>query len=181
MKPEEELMRFHVSKVSSEKQLKEKLALFFPGLQFSRELIPKERETDTLKTKMIDGLGRFYFYSRKGKMQFHEFILDQLCRELKKRKITYTRPNKKRGPDLIIKNKKIELETRSNPASKPENRPKLEQRIRNDPKNQIIICLNQRDKRAYMQSGARETLISNNQIITYKEFLERLETILKIK
>lgn len=179
MKPEEELMRFHVSKVSSEKQLKEKLALFFPGLQFSRELIPKERETDTLKTKKIDGLGKFYFYSRKGKMQFHEFILDKLCRELKKRKIAYTRPNKKRGADLIIGNKKIELETRSNPAKQPQNRNKLLQRIRNDPKNQIIICMNQRDKRAYMQSQARDILISNNQILTYLEFLERMETILK--
>ena len=179
MHPEEDLMRFYVSKVSSENSLKEKLALFFPGLQFSRELIPKERETDTLKTKIIDGLGKFYFYSRKGKMQFHEFILDQLCRELKKRKIKYNRPNKKRGADLIINNKKIELETRSNPSKQPQNRAKLLQRLKNDPKNQIIICMNQRDKRAYMQSQARDILISNNQILTYLEFLERMETIFK--
>lgn len=175
-----ELCTYYIEKIVEERELLSKLKLFFPDeITNLKTMIPEKHDHHTTKVKTVDGLGKFYYFGRKGKTQFHEFILDHLCKELKKRKIAYTRPNKKRGPDLIIKNKKIELETRSNPASKPENRPKLEQRIRNDPRNQILICMNQRDKKAYMKSKIRNILISNNQIITYSEFLERLETIFK--
>ena len=175
-----ELCTYYIEKIVEERELLSKLKLFFPDeITNLKTMIPEKHDHHITKVKTVDGLGKFYYFGRKGKMQFHEFILDHLCKELKKRKIPYIRPNKKRGPDLIIRNKKIEVETRSNPASKPENRPKLEQRIRNDPKNQILVCMNQRDKRAYMQSEIRNILISNNQIITYKEFLERLETIFK--
>ena len=177
-----ELSTHYIEKIVEEKELLSKLKLFFPDeITNLKNMIPEKHENEITRVKTIEGLGKFYYFGRQGKMQFHEFILDHICKELKKKKIPYTRPNKKRGADLIINNKKIELETRSNPSKQPQNRAKLLQRLRNDPKNQIIICMNQKDKRAYMQSEAREILISNNQILTYKEFLERLETLLKIK
>ena len=175
-----ELSTHYIEKIVEEKELLSKLKLFFPDeITNLKTMIPEKHENEITKVKTVEGLGKYYYFGRQGKMQFHEFILDKLCKELKKRKIAYIRPNKKRGADLIIENKKIELETRSNPAKQPQNRNKLLQRIRNDPKNQIIICMNQRDKRAYMQSQARDILISNNQILTYLEFLERMETIFK--
>ena len=179
MKPEEELLRFYVSKVSSEKELKKKLALFFPGLQFSREMIPKKRESDTLKTKEITGLGTFHFYSRQGKKQFHEFVLDLITTELKKKGIKFRRPPNNRGADLEIGKLKIELETRSSPEKKPETRKNLRRRITRDQENTIIILLNKKDKKQYLKSELRKLITNNNRFFTVQEFLEKIDTLKK--
>lgn len=179
MKPEEELMRFYVSKVSSEKELKEKLALFFPGLQFSRELIPKERETDTLKSKEITGIDKFYYYSRRGKKQFHEFVLDLITNELKRKGIKYKRARNNRGADLEIGKLKIELEIRSNPPAQPEKRRDLKRRINRDKENTVILLLNNKDKKRYLKSEIRTLIENNNRFFTVQEFLEKINSLKK--
>ena len=112
-------------------------------------------------------------------MAFHEFLLDQVCQKLQEEDIPYTRPNKKRGSDLVIEKMRIELEIRSSPDKKPENRPSLIQRSARYPENTILILLNKEDKQIYLKSKIREIITGNNRFLTLQEFLEKAEKLFK--
>lgn len=175
MNPEELAIKL-ISGIIEEKELQRKISLFFPDEHRNLpEIIPEHNRNERTRKKKIDGYGSFYFLSRKGKKQFHEFVLDIICKELKSRAIKYTRPRNNRGEDLRIGNLKIELETRNNPPKKPETRPDLKRRIMKDPEHTIILCLNKKDKEIYLSSNLREEAWQgrNNKVLTIEEFLKK--------
>ena len=166
----EDFLAHHISRIARTEDLKARFKLFFPELDMELYL-PQEHESELLKFKQVDGIGRYYFFSRRGKMQFHEFILDIICNELAARAIKFLRPNKKRGSDLIIGKWRIELEICSNPPRKPESRNNLVQRVKRYPEDTIILLLNQKDKQRYLHSPLREMITGNRRFLTVSEFL----------
>lgn len=170
----EEFLRFHVEKIIRENELKGKLKPFFPDTEYRPSLIPTENGNEILKRKQVEGLGVFLYYSRQGKRQFHEYLLDYITDELKKQGIRFKRSRKNIGADLEIGKIRIELEVRSDPSKQPENRSNLIKRLRRHPETTIIIVLNQKDKTTYLHSKAREIIISNNRFLTIPEFLQKI-------
>ncbi len=170
MKPEEFLI-FHIERIAERSALEKKFKLYFPSLKMGDHL-PPEYGKDTLKEKQVDGIGTFLYFSRRGKMQFHEHILDIICDELKSRGIPYRRPNKKRGSDLIIGRWRLELEIRANPPKLPERRENLIQRMKLYPENTIVVLLNRKDKERYLHSPGREIITGNRRFVTVSEFLD---------
>ena len=169
----EEFLRFHVEKIIKENELQAKFKLFFPNIKYDPDIIPKRNGHETLKIKEVEGIGKFFYYSTRGKITFHEYILDTICAELRKQQIRYTR-NKKISADLKIKGYSIELEIRSNPPKQPERRDDLIRRIKKNPDKTILILLNQKDKKAYLNSPAREIITGNNRFFTIREFLQKI-------
>ena len=172
----EEFLEYHVSQITKLENLKGKFKLYFPEIPFSDRLIPHLHENETLKIKEVEGLGTFLYYSRQGKTKFHEMVLDHICSELRKKRISYTR-NKKMSADLHIKGYRIELEIRSNPQKQPENRRNLLERITKHPEKTILIFCNRKDKEAYLHSKCREAIEKNNRFFTIPEFLSKIEDI----
>lgn len=172
MKPEE-FLKYHVEKITTLNEIISKFRLYFPNLKFSYDLIPAHNGTETLKIKDVEGLGKHFYYSQRGKLSFHEHLLDYICKELRKQKIPYVR-NKKISADLHVKGFYIELEIRSNPPKQPEKRNDLLRRIRRNPDKTILIFCNRKDKEAYLHSPAREIIISNNRFFTIPEFLDKI-------
>ena len=170
----QEFLRFHVQNITTETELRGKFKLFFPNLEYSEALIPRTNGEERLKIKRVDGLGIFLFYSRRGKRQFHEYLLDIITEELRRQGINYRRSRKNIGADLEIGKLRIELEVRSNPAKEPENRPNLIQRLRKHRETTIIILLNKKDKERYKHSRAREIITQNNRFLTIPEFLQKI-------
>ena len=80
----QEFLRFHVQNITTETELRGKFKLFFPNLEYSEALIPRTNGEERLKIKRVDGLGIFLFYSRRGKRQFHEHLLDIITEELRR-------------------------------------------------------------------------------------------------
>lgn len=171
MKAEDYIMN-EVQKITTEERLKSRLKLFYPELKYNRKLIEEKNGYENLKFKKVENYGTYIYYSSQGKMDFHEFILDMIIKELKKNKVRYRRGNRKDGADLYIKKYKIELEIRSNPSKQPENRPNLINRVRHDPDNTIIIVLNRKDKEAYLQSKTRKIIHKYKRIFILYEFME---------
>lgn len=172
MKPEE-FLEYHVQEIITLNELLAKFRLYYPDLQFNYDLIPSRHENETLKIKDVEGLGKYFYYSSRGKLGFHEFLLDHICQELRKTKIPYIR-NKKISADLHVKGFYIELEIRSNPPKQPEKRNDLLRRIRRNPDKTILILCNRKDKEAYLHSPARDIIISNNRFFTIPEFLDKI-------
>ena len=170
----QEFLRFHVQNITTETELRGKFKLFFPNLEYSQALIPRNNGEERLKIKRVDGLGTFLYYSRRGKRQFHEHLLDIITEELKRQGINYRRSRKNIGADLEIGKLRIELEVRSNPAKEPEHRPNLIQRLRKHRETTIIILLNKKDKERYTHSRAREIITQNNRFLTIPEFLQKI-------
>ena len=170
----QEFLRFHVQNITTETELRGKFKLFFPNLEYSEALIPRTNGEERLKIKRVDGLGIFLFYSRRGKRQFHEHLLDIITEELRRQGINYRRSRKNIGADLEIGKLRIELEIRSNPPKEPEKRNDLSSRARKHPEHTIMVLLNQQDKRAYLSSPLREILIQNNRFLTIPEFLQKI-------
>ena len=168
-------IREEISNVISEESLKDKLKLFYPDVQYSRDLLEKNYKEETLKIKEVEGLGIFLYYSRKGKMQFHEYLLAILTKRLRQKKIKFKKPNSKKGSDLEIGKFKIELEVRSNPRKQPERRNNLKERCIRDPENTIIILLNKKDKQTYLKSELREIIYKNDRFLTLLEFINKID------
>ena len=162
---------YHIEQVVELEYLQRKFKLFFKE-ELDDSLIPTRKGNENLKVKKIDGFGTYLFYSKQGKMQFHEFVLDLICKSLKQSKIAFRRPNKKRGSDLIINKIHIELEIRSDPSKQPENRPALLSRIRQYPDSSLILCLTERDKKTYRSARPILTLNGYKKILTVQEFLK---------
>lgn len=162
-----------MQQITTEEKLKGKFKLFFPTLEYSEALIPSKNGEERLKIKQVDGLGTYLYYSRQGKRQFHEHILDYITEELKKQAIKYKRSRKNIGADLEIGKIKVELEIRSNPPKEPENRANFLRRLKQHPETTIIIVLNKKDKARYTHSQAREIITGNNRFMTIPEFLEK--------
>ena len=177
LKPEE-FIKSEIVKITREEDLKDKLKLFYPDLKYSRDLIDKKNGYERLKIKKVDGLGTYLYYSRQGKMEFHEFMLNILIKRVKQRKIKYKRGERKDGADLIINNYKIELEIRSNAPAEPENRPNFIKRIERYPNNTIIILLNQTDKKKYLKSKSRKLINKYNRFFTMLEFVNNINKII---
>lgn len=176
----EDFLALKISRIAEEKILERQFKLFFPELNF-KDHIPWEHNGEKLKLKRIDGIGSFYYYSARGKMQFHEHVLDIICTELKKHKIRYKRPAQKRGSDLIIGKWNVELEIRANPPKMPERRNNLIQRIKRKPEHTIIVLLNEKDKRQYLHSPAREIIWKNNRFLTINELIQHISLQFKAK
>lgn len=162
---------YHIEQVVELDYLKRKFKLYFHE-ELDDSLIPARKGNETLKTKKIDGFGTYLYFSKQGKMQFHEFVLDLICKTLKQQKIPFRRPNKKRGSDLIINKIHIELEIRSDPSKQPENRPALLSRIKQYPDSTLILCLTERDKKIYRSARPVLTLNGYKKILTVQEFLQ---------
>ena len=175
-----EFIKSEVVKITREEDLEVKLKLFYPDLKYTRDLIDKKNGEERLKVKKVDGLGTFLYYSSKGKMQFHEYMLNILIKRLKQKKIKYRKGKRKYGADLIIGKYKIELEVRSNAKAEPENRPNLIRRIEKYPENTIIIVLNKKDKEKYIHSKAKNLIHKYNRFFTMLEFVNNIDKITKI-
>ena len=168
-----------MQQITTEEKLKGKFKLFFPTMEYSEALIPRKNGEEKLKIKQVDGLGTYLYYSRQGKRQFHEHILDYITEELKKQGTRYKRSRKNIGADLEIGKTKVELEIRSNPPKEPENRANFLGRLKQHPETTIIIVLNRKDKARYTHSRAREIITGNNKFLTLQEFLEKTEKLFK--
>ena len=161
---------YHIEQVVELDYLQRKFKLYFHE-ELDDSLIPARKGNENLKVKKIDGFGTYLYFSKQGKMQFHEFVLDLICKSLKQQKIPFRRPNKKRGSDLIINKIHIELEIRSDPSKQPENRPALLSRIKQHPDSSLILCLTERDKKIYRSARPISLLHGYKKILTVKEFL----------
>jgi len=142
-------IRNEVSNVISENRLKEKLSLAYPEIEFSRELIEKSNNDEKLKIKEVEGLGIYFYYSKQGKIQFHEYILKIIIEKIKKMKIRYRKPTPLKGEDLRVKDYYIELEVNAIPNKQLYKRQNLKNRVLKHPENTIIITLNKEDKEQY--------------------------------
>ena len=174
-----------IEEIARKETLQKEFNILYPNEDINYFLkIIEKTAGKSYREKKVYGYGTFLFFSEQGKMQFHEFILDIICKELNKRKIKYKRPNKKKGEDLfIIKNKKyIELETGL--LNKAYNREDLIQRVKGKEKNVIIIILNQNDQRKYKRSkklkyewNTEPLIMTIPETMKYLEKLEGIKTI----
>jgi hypothetical protein len=163
-------IRNEVSNVISENRLKEKLSLAYPEIEFSRELIEKSNNDEKLKIKEVEGLGIYFYYSKQGKIQFHEYILKIIIEKIKKMKIRYRKPTPLKGEDLRVKDYYIELEVNAIPNKQLYKRQNLKNRVLKHPENTIIITLNKEDKEQYRKYYT-ELLHKYKRIFTIPEFL----------
>ena len=167
----EEFITYHVKRITTEEALKARLALFFPLIQYTQDIIPGWNGNEQLHVKQADGLGTFLYYSSRGKMCFHEYVLDIMCKSLKERHIKYSRPHQKRGADLVIGKWHVELETRANPPKQPERRQSLIRRARQHQEYTLIVVLNETDKHTYKHTPLRDAITGNHRFLTVKEFM----------
>jgi len=143
---------------------------------FPNEKIERWIDSDQhIRTKHVQGLGKFLFYSSPGKMDFHEKLLDIILTQLKEKKIPAKRGRKKRGADffLFANGKKIYCELETGLLTRSEYRPNLEARIRRYPDRAIILVCNQSDKKRYLRSNLRFLNNREPTILTIWEFLHR--------
>ena len=167
----EEFLAYHVHQITTEQTLRTRFSMYFPALEYDTGLIPEQHEGELLHRKTVDGVGVFLYYSNRGKMQFHEHILNLICEALTRRHIAYRRPKQKRGADLLIGKWRIELEIRASPARQPEQRPNLLHRVRSHPEDTIIVLLNKQDRARYMHTRSREIITGNNRYLTVSDFI----------
>lgn len=167
-------IREEVSNVISEDRLKEKLRLAYPEIEFSRELIEKTNKDEKLKIKEVEGLGIYFYYSKQGKIQFHEYLLRIIIAKIKKMKIKYRKPSPLKGEDLKVNNFYIELEVNASPDKQLYKRQNLKNRVLSHPENTIIITLNKEDKEQYRKYYT-EILHKYKRILTIPEFLNWLK------
>ena len=167
----EEFIISQINKIIKETNLKERLGLEYPNIQYTRSLIPeRNEEKEILKIKKVEGLGTYLYYSSKGKIAFHEYILHIIFKKLKIMKIKYKKGKTNRGEDIKINDYYIELEINANPSKQLYKRKKLINRIEKHPENTIIILLNKEDKKQYKQFY-KNIIYKNNRIFTIPEFL----------
>ena len=176
LKPEE-FIKSEIVKITREEDLKDKLKLFYPDLKYSKDILPKRNGNDRLNIKKIDGLGTYLYFTRKGKTQFHEYLLSIVARRLKDKKIKYKMPQHKNGGNIKIGKFNVLLEVRSDPAKQPENRHNLTEKCLKNPENTIIIVLNKKDKEAYLHSKIRKIIQKNNRFFTMLEFVNKINKI----
>ena len=172
-----EFIKSEIEKIITEEDLKEKLKLFYPELKYSRDLLPKRNGKDRLNIKRVDGLGTCLYFIRKGKTQFHEYLLSIIAKRLNDKKIKYKMPKHKNGGNIKIGKFNILLEVRSNPKGQPENRHNLVEKCIKKPDKTIIIVLNRKDKEAYLHSKIREIIYKNNRFFTMLEFVNNINKI----
>lgn len=167
-------IREEVRNVISEDRLKEKLSLAYPEIEFSRELIDKKNNDEKLKIKEVEGLGTYFYYSKQGKIQFHEYLLKIIITKIKKMKIKYRKPTPLKGEDLKVNDFYIELEVNATPNKQLYKRQNLKNRVLKHPENTIIIVLNKEDKEQYRKYYT-EILHKYKRIFTIPEFLNWLK------
>lgn len=141
---------------------------------FSNEKIEQWIDTDqNIRTKHVQGLGKFLFYSSPGKMDLHERLLDIILETLKRKRKAFRRGNKRKGADFFIfeQGKKIYCELETGLLKHSERRPNLEARIRRYPDRTIILVCNQTDKKRYLSSNLRFQANREPLIMTIQEFL----------
>ena len=167
----EEFITNEINKIIKERDLKNSLSLEYPNIQYSRSLIPeRNKQQEILKIKKVEGLGTYLYYSSKGKINFHEYILKIILKKLKLMKIKYKKGKTNRGEDVKINDYYIELEINANPNKQLYKRKKLVNRIEKHPETTILILLNQEDKKQY-KKFYNDIIYRNNRIFTIPEFL----------
>ena len=171
---ETEFLSFEISKIVEKNRLYSRFSLFFPH-SILEDHIPQQWYGERLNIKQIDGYGTFYFFTKRGKMQFHEYVLDMACDILKSHRIPFKRPSARRGADLRIGPYRIELETYSSARDFPQRRKNLLSKIKKYPETTILLFLNQDDKKVYLHTGLREIIIKNNRFLSLEEFSSRIE------
>ena len=167
----EEFIISQINKIIKETDLKESLSLEYPNIQYSRSIIPeRNKEQEILKIKKVEGLGIYLYYSSKGKIAFHEYILNIILKKLKLMKIKYKKGKTNYGEDVRIGNYYIELEINANPNKQLFKRQKLINRIKKHPETTILILMNKEDKKQY-KKFYNDIIYRNNRIFTIPEFL----------
>ena len=172
----EEFITNEINKIIKERDLKNSLSLEYPNIQYSRSLIPeRNKEQEILKIKKVEGLGIYLYYSSKGKIAFHEYILNIILKKLKLMKIKYKKGKTNYGEDVRIGNYYIELEINANPNKQLFKRQKLINRIKKHPETTILILMNKEDKKQY-KKFYNDIIYRNNRIFTIPEFLNWIKT-----
>ena len=149
----------------------------FPLLPSWREFLPDRIDGEVPKIKCIEGLGSFLYLSSRGKMQFHEFVLDYVCLGLRMRGIGWKRPARKRGADLVVRGYNIELEIVASASHNPQDREDLVRRVLSAPDATIFLFLNRLDKMLYLDSRLREIVFKNQRFLTIDEFFTRVRSL----
>lgn len=168
----EEFIKWEINKIIKEQDLKEILKLGYPNLEYTRDLLPERNEDkEILKIKEVQGLGIYLYYSSKGKIIFHEYILGIILKKLKHMKIKYKKGKTNYGEDFKIMDYRIELEVNANPSKQLYKRTDLQRRVKRHIENTILILLNQKDKEQY-RKYYKEIIYKNNRIFTIPEFLD---------
>ena len=169
----EELIHSMVQRSTTYQTLDDLFTQHFPG-QKLQPWLEADRE---IKSKHVQGLGKFLFYSSPGKMDFHEHLLSIILTTLKRKRRLYKKGNKRRGADFFIfeGGKKIYCELETGLLNRSERRPNLEARIHRYPDRCIILVCNQVDKKRYLHSNLRFQTNREPIIITVWEFLQHEE------
>jgi len=169
----EEMIYEEIDKIVEKHKLQREFLRKFPDEDYKEwyKLIDEEYH---IREKHVQGIGNFLFFTKKGKTQFHEYILDKLINQLHNNRIKYKRGEIRKGADLFIfKNQKrypIELETGI--YEKAWKRRKLKQRVLNyKDETAIITVLNDNQKRKYKQSEL-PYLEREVKILTIQETIE---------
>ena len=163
---------WEINKIIKEQDLREILKLGYPEVEYSRSLIPeRNEERENLKIKEVQGLGTYLYYSSRGKITFHEYILGIILKKLKYMKIKYKKGKTNYGEDIKIKEYRIELEINAIPNKQLYKRQNLKNRVLKHPENTIIITLNKEDKEQYRKYYT-ELLHKYKRIFTIPEFLD---------
>ena len=172
----EEFIISQINNIIKETNLKERLGLEYPNIQYARSLIPeRNKQQEILKIKKVEGLGTYLYYSSKGKINFHEYILKIILKKLKLMKIKYKKGKTNRGEDVKINDYYIELEINANPNKQLYKRQKLINRIKKHPETTILILMNKEDKNQY-KKFYNDIIYRNNRIFTIPEFLKWIKT-----
>ena len=162
---------WEINKIIKEEDLKEILKLGYPEVEYSRSIIPeRNEERENLKIKEVQGLGTYLYYSSRGKITFHEYILGIILKKLKYMKIKYKKGKTNYGEDIKIKEYRIELEINAIPNKQLYKRQNLKNRVLRHPETTIIITMNKEDKEQYRKYYT-ELLHKYKRIFTIPEFL----------
>ena len=162
---------WEINKIIKEQDLREILKLGYPEVEYSRSLIPeRNEERENLKIKEVQGLGTYLYYSSRGKITFHEYILGIILKKLKYMKIKYKKGKTNYGEDIKIKEYRIELEINAIPNKQLYKRQNLKNRVLRHPETTIIITMNKEDKEQYRKYYT-ELLHKYKRIFTIPEFL----------
>ena len=162
---------WEINKIIKEEDLKEILKLEYPEVEYSRSIIPeRNEERENLKIKEVQGLGTYLYYSSRGKITFHEYILGIILKKLKYMKIKYKKGKTNYGEDIKIKEYRIELEINAIPNKQLYKRQNLKNRVLRHPETTIIITMNKEDKEQYRKYYT-ELLHKYKRIFTIPEFL----------
>jgi len=131
-------------------------------------------EEYNIREKHVQGIGDFLFFSKKGKTQFHEYVLDKLINLFHNNHISYKRGKVRKGADLFVfkNNERFPVELETGLFKESWKRYRLKQRISNyRDETTIIIVMNSNQKQRYKKSEL-PYLEKEVKILTIKEAVE---------